>query len=261
MDRQAARIALFSGAWIMNHDLGTRPLTSDRAGLLEGLATTRAIRRYTDEPIPDHALRDMLFAATRAPSGSNRQPFRFVVLTDGERAARAKALIGTSAQRFWERKRANDRYDQGSGADPDSPKSRMARTMQAYVDGFAQVPCLILPCLVRYREPQAMEGASVYPAVQNLLLAARALGYGGVITGFHGPVEHDLKALLGIPEEVFIACTLTLGRPRGAHGPVRRRPMSELVFGDRWDEAPGWAVDPPGTRFTSAGPPKGVKAL
>ena len=229
-------------------------------GLLEGLCSTRAIRRYTTDPVPDAALRDMLFAATRAPSGSNRQPFRFVVLRDGERAQKAKALIGNCAQDFWAAKRKTDGYDKGSGADANSPKSRMARTMQNYVDSIDQAPVLILPCLVRYRAPEPMEGASVYPAVQNLLLAARALGYGGVITGFHGPVDSELKSLLGIPEDVFIACTLTLGKPAGKHGPVRRRPMSELVFGDQWESAPDWAQDPPGTRHTSAGPPKSAQS-
>jgi nitroreductase len=241
--------------------LSKQPVAEDVVGLLEGLATTRAIRRYVDEPIPDDVLRDMLFSATRAPSGSNRQPFRFVVLNNTERAAEAKSLIAQSAGRIWDEKKKNDRYDKGSGADPNSPKSRMARAMQSYVDNFANVPCLILPCLVRYRDPSPMEGASVYPAVQNLLLAARALGYGGVITGFHGPVLSELKSLLSIPEEVFITCTLTLGKPQGKHGPVRRRPMSELVFGDQWQQAPTWAVDPPGTQHTSAGPPKGVKVV
>ncbi len=245
----------------MTDDLASRAVAADDCGLLEGLASTRAIRRYRNEAIPDHALRDMLFSATRAPSGSNRQPFRFVVLTDSEKARSAKALIAGSAQAFWAEKRRNDQYDKGSGADPNSPKSRMARTMQSYVDNFADVPCLILPCLVRYRAPSSMEGASVYPAVQNLLLAARALGYGGVITGFHGPVEDELKTLLAIPEDVFITCTVTLGKPQGGHGPVRRRPMEELVFGDTWDEAAPWAIDPPGTRFTSAGPPKGVNVV
>ncbi len=241
--------------------LAETPIAADSVGLLEGIASTRAIRRYLDEPLPPEALRDILFAATRAPSGSNRQPFRFVVLEDSPKAREAKALIGQSARKFWELKRANDQYDKGSGADPNSPKSRMARTMQHYVDSFDTAPCLILPCLVRYREPTPSEGASVYPAVQNLLLAARGLGYGGVITGFHGPVENELKALLGIPEDVFITCTLTLGKPAGKHGPVRRRPMTELVFGDTWEEAPAWAVDPPGTRHTSAGPPKSVKVI
>lgn len=241
-------------------DLSRMPLQADSVGLLEGLASTRAIRRYADEPIPERDLRDILFAATRGPSGSNRQPFRFVVLTDSPTAQAAKALIGEQARRMWQAKRRDDGYDRGSGTSDDSPKARMARTMQAYVDEFERVPALILPCLVRYRAPNAMEGASVYPAVQNLLLGARALGYGGVITGFHAAAEAELKSLLGIPEDVFIAATITLGRPRGGHGAVRRRPLNELVFGDEWGSAPVWAVDPPGTRYTSAGPPKSASA-
>lgn len=109
----------------------------------------------------------------------------------------------------------------------------------------------MLGCLVRYRDPNPNEGASVYPAVQNVLLAARALGYGGVLTGFHAFVDKELKELLGIPPEVFIAASITLGRPQGSHGPVRRVPMGELVYGDTWGEAAGFAVDPPGTRHTS----------
>lgn len=228
----------------------------DAVGLLEGINSTRAIRRYRDESIPEKDLRDMLFAATRAPSGSNRQPFRFVVLTDSEKAKQAKVLIKQGAESVWRAKKTNDQYDQRSGADSDSPKARMARTMDSYVENFDKVPALILPCLVRYREPTPMEGASVYPAVQNLLLASRALGYGGVITGFHHLVETELKNLLGIPEEVFVSCTVTLGKPKGKHGPVRRRPMNELVYGDTWNESPDWAVDPAGTRHTSAGPPR-----
>lgn len=230
-------------------------MPADTVGLLEGIATTRAIRRYTDEPVPPEALRAMLFAATRAPSGSNRQPFRFLVLTDGPRARDAKQLIATAAQRIWSAKRERDGYDGGSGASDDSPKARMARTMQHYVDHFASVPVLVLPCLVRYREPTSFEGASVFPACQNLLLAARALGYGGVLTGFHGMVEAELRELLGVPDGVFVAATITIGRPAGAHGPVRRRPIAELVYDDAWDRPAPWAVDPPGTGHTAAGPP------
>jgi nitroreductase len=255
--RHHGPVAIDDGETVTTEDLSTAALQTVEVGLLEGLATTRAIRRYHREPIPQRDLRDMLFAATRGPSGSNRQPFRFVVLTDSPLAQTAKALIGEQARRLWQAKRRADGYDRGSGAADDSPKARMARTMQAYVDDFETVPALILPCLMRYREPHPMEGASVYPAVQNLLLAARALGYGGVITGFHAAVDAELKTLLGIPPEVFIAATVTLGRPRGGHGAVRRRPMAELVYGETWGTAPAWAVDPPGTRYTSAGPPGG----
>jgi nitroreductase len=241
---------------VTSHDLALEPLPADQVGLIEGLTTTRSIRRYRDEPVPADALRTMLFAASRAPSGSNRQPFRFIVLTDSAVAREAKALIGAGARRAWAAKRAADGYDRGSGTVDDSPKARMGRVMQAYVDNFETAPALVLPCLVRYRDPTPTEGASVYPACQNLLLAARALGYGGVLTVWHGLVEAELRALLGVPENVFMAATITLGRPVGHHGPVRRRPLSELVFADRWDQPAEWAVDPPGTRFTSAGPPR-----
>jgi nitroreductase len=228
----------------------------DDVSLYAGLVSTRAIRRYTDEPVPDAVLRDVLFAATRAPSGSNRQPFRFVVLTDGSVAAEAKRLIGAGARRFWAAKRRADGYDEGSGLDEDSPKARLARTMEHYVDTFESVPVLILACYVRYRERSAVsDGASVFPACQNLLLAARALGYGGVMTGWQAAAEPELRALLGIPANVELVATITLGRPQGRHGPVRRRPLPELVFGAQWEQPPSWAVDPEGVTFTAAGPP------
>ena len=225
-------------------------LTPDSVGLLEGLCSTRAIRRYRNEPIPDHALRDIMFAATRAPSGSNRQPFRFIVLTDSDVAKRAKQIIATSAQAVWNAKRERDGYSQGTGTDPNSPKARMADVMEQYVQNFADVPVLVLACLVRYRDPHPDEGASIYPACQNILLAARALGYGGALTGFHGFVEKELCELLHIPDGVHISACITLGKPQGKHGPVRRRPLPELVFGDSWDTAPAWAVDPVGVQHT-----------
>ena len=120
--------------------------------LYEGLLTTRAIRRYTDEPVPDEVLRDILFAATRAPSGSNRQPFRFIVLTYGPVAREAKRLLGEGARRLLGRQEEGRRLRPGSGAEPDSPKARMARTMQHYVDNYESVPVLVLACFVQYRD-------------------------------------------------------------------------------------------------------------
>jgi nitroreductase len=231
-------------------------LAADTVGLLEGLCSTRAIRRYRPEPVPDHVLRDILFAASRAPSGSNRQPFRFIVLVDGPNAVVAKGLIGAAARAAWNTKRSTDGYDQGSGADTNSPKATLARTMQDYVDNLDTVPVLILPCLVRYRDPTPVDGASIYPACQNLLLAARALGYGGVMTSWNLFVDAELRELLGIPDEVFVAASITLGRPQGHHGPVRRRPLEEFVFLDGWGASAPFAIDPPGTRHTGVGPGK-----
>jgi len=223
-------------------------------GLLDGLATTRAIRRYADEPIPDGDLAAILFGATRAPTGSNRQGFRFLVLRDGARATEAKSLLGETFRAGWARKVASDGYGEGSGVVGDSPKARMARSMQHFVDNFERTPVVILACVL-VRHHSIMDGASIYPACQNLLLAARALGYGGVLTGWHNGVEPELRELLAIPDDFAIACTIPMGRPLGSHGPVRRRPLREVVFDDGWNRPAPWAIDPPGTRFTQAGPP------
>ena len=225
-------------------------------GLLDGLATTRAIRRYTDEPVSDEQLATILWAATRAPSGSNRQPFRFLVLRQGRRAVEARRILGAAARRMWGSKRETDGYAAGSGAAEHSPKARMAVTMQHYTDHLADAPVIVLAAMVRYREPTPFEGASVYPACQNLLLAARAIGLGGVLTQIQLLAEEDLHAVLGVPEDVALHATITLGHPAGGHGPVRRRPIAELVFEDGWSEPAPWATDPPGTRFAQAGPPR-----
>lgn len=104
-------------------------MASERAlhniSLLEGLATTRSIRRYTNEPIPEDALRDIMFAATRAPSGSNRQGFRFMVFTDSPQSLEVKKLIAKGARTLWSQKSVNDGYDAGSAVREDSPKARM----------------------------------------------------------------------------------------------------------------------------------------
>jgi nitroreductase len=226
---------------------------SDVPDLLTGMATTRAIRRFAPDPIPDDDLSTIMWHATRAPSGTNRQPTRFVVLCDGERAAQAKTILGRGFRHGWAAKSASAGYEQGSALDPTTRKGRQRAAMQHLVDHFEEVPVVVLACLIRYRDPNPYEGSSVYPACQNLLLAARALGYGGVLTGWHGPVEEELRSLLDIPDGVAMHATIPLGRPLGNHGPVRRLPLAEMIFDDGWGAPATWAVDPPGTRH--AGPP------
>ena len=230
-------------------------------GLFEGLTTTRAIRRYSDAPVSDADLAALLFAATRAPSGSNRQPWRFLVLRDDADSQRAKQLLARAARQIWEEKRRRDGYDRGSGQDADSPKARMARNMERFPEQIEGAPVVILPCFLRYRSPHLSDGASIYPCCQNLLLAARARGLGGVMTIFQLPVEAELRELLAIPDGVEVAAAIPLGHPQGKHGPVRRRPLREFVFQGRWGQTPDWAVDPPDTRHTRAGPPGHRTAL
>jgi nitroreductase len=217
--------------------------------LLEGIATTRAIRRFRSDPIPEGDLATILWHASRAPSGSNRQPFRFVVLRDGPRARQARTLLGEAFRAEWATKRAADGYDSGSGIETGSRKARMAQAMQQFVDRFEDIPVVVLACHEPYRPLTPFDGANVYPACQNLLLAARALGYGGVMTMWHVLVEDELRTILDIPINTFIAATLALGRPEGSHGPVRRRPLGEIVYEDEWAQPAPWAVDPEGARF------------
>jgi nitroreductase len=218
---------------------------TDRPDLYEGLLTTRAIRRYRSDEIPDADLNALLFAATRAPSGHNRQPFRFLVVRRTPEMAEVRAVLTRGYQAAW----ASSREE--PAPDDTSRKARMARTMSHFVDHIGEAPVLVLACLdQRVRHADLSAGASVFPACQNLLLAARALGYGGVMTNWHQVVEDELAELLGLPADVTIAATIPLGRPVGGHGPVRRLPLPELVFEGRWGEPAPWAVDPPGTRYT-----------
>jgi nitroreductase len=216
--------------------------------LYEGLTTTRAIRRFSAEPVSDEDLAAILFAATRAPSGSNRQPFRFLVLRDG--AGEAKALIGDAFRASWAAMSKGQYARLTVEADPTSAAYRAGQAMQRFVDRFESIPVVVLPVFLPYRGTDITSGASIYPACQNLLLAARARGLGGVLTMWHGAIEGELKAMLGIPDEAVIAAVIPIGHPEGSHGPVRRRPLAELVHEDRWDQQAPWAVDPPGTRYT-----------
>lgn len=208
-------------------------------GLLDGLATTRAIRRYTPDPIPEADLAEILWHAARAPSGTNRQPFRFITLRrDDPTASAARALLGQSFRASWAFKRAD--LDAAGPPAEGSHRARMQATMEHYVEHLEDVPVIVLVGLERYRAPNPFEGASVYPACQNLLLAARALGYGGTMTRWHESAEEELRPVLGLPERVALSACITLGVPAGRHGPLRRKPLEQLVHDGRWGEVPTW---------------------
>ena len=226
--------------------MSDRPDLSD--GLYEGLCTTRAIRRYRPDDVDAADLGRILFAATRAPSGHNQQPFRFVVVRRGPESAAVREVLTRGFQAAWAPNRTEP-------ADDDTTRrARMARTMAHFVDHIGEAPVLVFACLDHRVGGDGLgAGASVFPACQNLLLAARALGYGGVMTNWHRLVADELDELLGLPEHVSIAATIPLGRPVGGHGPVRRRPLPELVYEGRWGDPAPWATDPPGTRWTSGG--------
>ena len=218
---------------------------AEQPTLYDGLISTRAIRRYLPDDIPPDDLNTIMFAATRGPSGHNSQPFRFVVLRRTPEAAAARALLAKGFAEMWQGER------QEPPAEDQSRRARMARTMNEFVDTIEDAPVIVIACnRDRHRRNDITAGASVYPACQNLLLAARAFGYGGVMTQWHHPVRQELDRVLDLPDDAVIAGVIPLGKPAGSHGPVRRLPLGDLVYENTYGNAAPWAVDPEGTRYT-----------
>ena len=236
------------------------PPVGPDAPLLDVMATMRAMRRLKPDPVPDEVLVKIVEAATWAPSGSNAQGFQFVVVTDRGQMARLAEV--------W--RRCVDDYLATAGIS--TPAATMgeegARKLRSALlhqrDHFAETPAVVVACygygrgpasdpralvnMVRALGPrQALrtarmaprylalaEASSIYPSVQNLLLAARAHGLGANITIWHLPYEADVKRILAIPRSVHTYAIVPLGYPRGRFGPVRRRPAESVIHRDRW---------------------------
>jgi nitroreductase len=212
--------------------------------LYESLMTTRAMRRFTDEAVPDDVVESILAAAVQAPSGGNIQPYQFVVVTDPER----KAAVADIYLRAWRR------YEPAVAAvtpRPATPEAAAAhqRNWQASDDlahHLGAVPVLVLVLVprismtVRDDEGEMDVGpvyASVYPAVQNLILAARAHGLGAVLTTVYKVYEDAVRAVCDIPDRYEVAALLPLGHPTGRWGVAPRRPARSITnwqtFGNR----------------------------
>ncbi len=198
--------------------------------LYDTMRTAQAIRRFRPDPVPDEVLLACLEAATWAPSGSNRQGWRFVVL----RSPEARALLGPVYRRGWSAKAGPAGMPVPSPGDT-SPRAKATRAMQHFVDHFEEIPAYVLFCVHDKGRPQHFtDGASIYPAMQNFLLAARARGLGAVVTMWFLDCERELRDLVGIPDDFHLAALVPVGYPQGSHRPVRRRPASEVSFADRW---------------------------
>ena len=201
-------------------------------GLLDGLATTRSIRRFRPDPIPDELLRSVLKAATWAPSGSNTQAWRFVVVRDPDKRRQIGQLYRAAVFEFYSPERL--------ASETDVARQRMnAGAIYLAEHIGTEPPVLVIFCReaasaspAGYREWTS--GASIYPAVQNLLLAARASGLGGCLTTLHLRYEAEVKDLLGIPKSVDTCALVPLGYPRDRFGPLRRRPVEDVTYLDAW---------------------------
>jgi nitroreductase len=222
------------------------------APIFEVMATMRAMRRLKPDPVPDELLGQLIQAATWAPSGSNLQGYEFVLVTD-------RGVMGRLAQ-LWSR--SVDAYLSSVGnVTPAAQDEGVRRAVLYQRDHFHETPALIVACyrgsrfdpgtarrlLNSFRPREAVrlaaraprinvlgEASSVYPGVQNILLAARTLGLGAVITIWHLMLEHEWKQELGIPKDVNTFAVIPVGWPRGRLGPVKRRPAAEVIHRDSW---------------------------
>jgi nitroreductase len=208
--------------------------------LYDALMTTRAMRRFSDEPVTDEELGRILAAAVQAPSGGNIQPYQFLVVTDPQR----KAAIGDIYRRAY------DRYEPAVLAlippfKDEKAQRQHERSWAAsrhLAETVGEAPAMVLVLMPRISmtiadDLGAMDVgspyASVYPAVENLILAARSMGIGTVLTTVFRIYEDEVRAVCAIPDRYEIAALLPLGRPTGTWGVAPRRPAASLTS---WNE-------------------------
>jgi nitroreductase len=211
-------------------------------GIYETMRTLRAVRRLRPDPIPADVLHRVLEAATWAPTGGNVQPWRIVAVKD-------RALKEPIGKLYAERWAAySKQYRTGLPASaPADVRARAERTLNAgdyLANHFGETPVIAVFCFnpknmaitdSKQDRVSVVGGGSVYTAVENLLLAARAEGLGCVLTTLLCECEPEVRKLLAIPDPWYTAAAIPLGYPVGrGHGPLIRRPVGHLVYLDSW---------------------------
>jgi len=222
-------------------------------GLFEAIYSARSLRRLKPDPVPDELITKILDAAIHAPSRGNAQNWAFVVVRDPEQRQKLGMLYRKASDI------AGAMYA-ARGRPAHLTEQQFARMMGAGAhlwQHMGEAPVLLLPCgrrpalpprealpsdiAARWQDEAAYadrtRGASIYPAVQNIILACRALGLGTVITTNHIRCEDEVKAVLGIPEDVATFALMPIGWPLDRFGPLTRRPLAEVAHSDRWGAA------------------------
>ena len=223
----------------------------DHIYLFEAIHSARSIRKFSPGPVPDELITRVLEAATQAPSGGNAQNWFFVVVRDPAQKAKVAAVYRKGSEIARQVYAARGRPEHMSEAQ----YRRFTQGGGWLWDHIAEAPVILVVCLRRrampardklppeidYEDERAyldrIQGASIYPAVQNILLACRALGLGTVLTTNHLRCEGDLKEALGIPDDVTTYALMPIGWPLQNFGPLTRKPVREVAFADRWGEA------------------------
>jgi nitroreductase len=197
---------------------------------LEALTTTRAMRRLKPDPVPEPLVRQVIHAATCASSPGNSQGWDFVVVRDPAQRKKIGEVI---------REKVLPRLVPiPEGANVETSRRRMMSGARFLAENFDRPPVLIFVCGASIYPPgnpiDAFVPAALYPAAQNLIVAARALGLGTVFTTFHMMCEPELRAILALPDSHRIQVTIPLGWPEGRFGPVKRKPVEEVIHFDRF---------------------------
>ena len=205
------------------------------------MSTQRAVRRLRPDPIPHDVLERVLQAAAWAPTGGNQQPWRVVVVTDAE----TKQVLADLYRPEWERFSAMYAALIAAAPEDEQPKLQRAAAAGDHLAAHLhEAPVVLVFCFDPRRmavtdseldRVSVIGGASIYPAVQNLMLACVAEGLGCTLTTLHCYREADVKQVLGVPEPWGTAALIPIGYPaRAGHGPITRRPVSALAYHDRF---------------------------
>jgi nitroreductase len=197
----------------------------------EAMFTQRSIRRFKPDPIPMEDLRLIVEAAVKAPNGGNRQPTRFLVVTD---RALIKEFGKVYHQAWWAKRRDEGRPWTRREEIP--PEERGSQAAARLADEIGDAPCIVF-ALGEAGAP----ANSVLPATQNLMLAARALGIGSVPTTLHPEVMDRFYEMFEIPKEASFHFCIPMGYPQGNFGPTGRKPTAETTYLNRWGGPVPWS--------------------
>lgn len=219
-------------------------------GLFEAIYTARSLRHFKPDPVPQELITKVLDAAIRASSGGNTQHWTFVVVRDAAKRRQIAAIY----------RKASDHASAVYASRPkpdhltDEQYAQFLANSGYLWDHMADAPVILVPCLAKRPLPekaslpdivqaryadhlanvQRISGSSIYPAIQNIILACRGLGLGTVITTNHILYENEVKAVLGIPEDVSTFALMPIGFPTRKYGPLTRKPVTDVTYADSW---------------------------
>jgi nitroreductase len=216
--------------------------------LRDAMRTTFSCREFADEPVPDEAVFRILDAARFAPSGGNRQGWRVVVVRDRVVREHLAELVKPVMRRYVAQTLAGEapfnaltpsKVDEATVAATPLPDATWRPVVDAPVLLVVALDLARVTSFDRHLpRPGVVSGASIYPFVWNLLLAAREEGYAGVLTTYLAPDEAEVRRLLGLPDSFAVAAAVPLGRPKKTLTKLRRLPVESFARLERWDGRP-----------------------